>query len=282
MPLSIVKRRSLGELTPTAMTLQMADKTFAQQEGIIEDVLITVGKFIFPVDFVVIDIEEDKQVPLLLGRPFLATGAALMDVKKGELTLRVGDEAMHFNLNQCSKQLEFDNTNCKIIETKVPISFELINDCKILSSMNENEMNFQYLEYLDVEFMNSNFELKEAVFSIDEINVETSYSYEEKASEVNTRSEGLILKELPKHLKYAFLEAEKSNPVIISADLTKHKEIKLLEILRKYKGTIAWAIEDLKGISPFICMHKIILEENTKTSIEHQRRLNPIMKEVVR
>ena len=60
----------------------MADRTMAQPEGILEDVLIKVGKFIFPMDFVVIDIEEDKQVSLLLGRPFLATGAALIDVKK--------------------------------------------------------------------------------------------------------------------------------------------------------------------------------------------------------
>ena len=99
MPLSVVKRLSLGELTPTAITLQMVDRTLAQPKGSLEDVLIKVGKFIFPVDFVVIDIEEDKQVPLLLGRPFLATGSTLIDVKKGELTLRVGDEAVHFNLN---------------------------------------------------------------------------------------------------------------------------------------------------------------------------------------
>ena len=82
MPLSIVKRLSLGELTPTAMTLQMLDKTLAQPEGILEDVLIKVGKFIFQVDIVVIDIEEDKQVLLLLGRPFVAIGATLIDVKK--------------------------------------------------------------------------------------------------------------------------------------------------------------------------------------------------------
>ena len=82
MPLSVVKRLSLGELTPTAMTLQMEDRTMAQPEGIIEDVLIKVGKFIFHEDFVVTDIEEDKQIPLLLGRPFLATRAALIDVKK--------------------------------------------------------------------------------------------------------------------------------------------------------------------------------------------------------
>ena len=142
MPLSVVKRLSLGELTPTAMTLQMLDKTLAQPEGILEDVLIKVGKFIFPVNFVVIDIEEEKQVPLLLGRPFLATGVALIDVKKGELTLRVRDEVVHFNLNHSLKQPEFDTIDCKIVETKVPIGYELINDCKIQSSMNEKEMNF--------------------------------------------------------------------------------------------------------------------------------------------
>ena len=72
MPLFVAKRLSLGELTPTTMTLQMADKTLAHFVGILEDVLIKVGKFVFPADFVVIDIKEDKQVPLLLGRPFLA------------------------------------------------------------------------------------------------------------------------------------------------------------------------------------------------------------------
>ena len=155
----------------------MENKTLAQPEGILEDMLIKMGKFIFSVDFVVIDIEVDKQVPWLLGRPFLATGASLIDVKKEELTLRAGDEAVHFNLNQSLKQPDFDSIDCKIVETKVSISSELIKDCKIQSSINENEMNFQYLEYLDVEFLNSNFELKE----------------------------GLILKELPEHLKYAFL-----------------------------------------------------------------------------
>ena len=104
----------------------MLDRTLAQLEGILEDVLIKVRKFIFPVDFMVIDIEEDKQVLLLLGRPFLAIGATLIDVKKGELTLRIRDEAVHFNLNHSLKQLEFDNVDCKIIEMKVPISYELI------------------------------------------------------------------------------------------------------------------------------------------------------------
>ena len=119
----------------------MADRTFSQLEGILEDVLIKVGKIIFPMDFVVINIEEDKQVALMLGRPFLTTGATLIDVKKGELTLRVGNEAVHFNLNQSLKPPKFDNVDCKTVETIIPISSKLKYDCKIQSSMNENEMN---------------------------------------------------------------------------------------------------------------------------------------------
>ena len=92
LPLLVVSRLSLRELTPTTMSLQMAGRSMAQPQGILEDVLVKVGKFFFLIDFVVIDIEEDKQIPLLLGRPLLTTEAALVNVKKGELTLRVGTE----------------------------------------------------------------------------------------------------------------------------------------------------------------------------------------------
>ena len=139
-------------------------------------------------------------------------------------------------------------------------------------------MNFQYIEALDSEHLNARVKLKETVFSLNGDNAEKSSSNEEKAQEVEKSYEGLIMKELPKHLKYAFLEVEISKPVIIAANLIEDKEHKLVEILIKYKEAIAWSVEDLKGINPSICMHKIILEENAKTSIEHQRRLNPVMK----
>ena len=103
-----------------------------------------------------------------------------------------------------------------------------------------------------------------------------------KITKQETNTEGLILKELPNHLKYAFLEPENGKPVIISTELTKNEEQRLLEILRKYKEAIAWSIEDLKGISPSIYMHKILLNDDAKTLVEHQRRLNPMMKDVVR
>ena len=74
----------------------------------------------------------------------------------------------------------------------------------------------------------------------------------------------------------------KNKPEIISARISDVEEQRLLEILRKHKESIAWSIEYLKGISPSICMHKILLEENARLTFEHQRRLNPVMKEVVR
>ena len=126
MPLSVVQRLSLGELTPTTITLQMADRSMAQPEGVLEDVLVKVGKFIFTVDFVIMKMEEDTQVPLLPGRPCLATGATLIDVQKSELTLRVGNKAVHFNLNRSLEHPDVDAESCMAIENNSLLSVELI------------------------------------------------------------------------------------------------------------------------------------------------------------
>ncbi|XP_073153053.1 uncharacterized protein [Henckelia pumila] len=88
MSYSAFKKLSLGEPKSTRMSLQLADRSIKYPRGIIEDMLVKVDKFIFPVDFVVLDMEEDLDMPLILGRPFLATGKTLIDVQKGELMLR--------------------------------------------------------------------------------------------------------------------------------------------------------------------------------------------------
>ena len=282
MPLSVVQRLSLGELTPTAITLQMADRSMAQPEGIQEDVLVKVGKFVFPMDFVVMQREEDTQVSLLLGRPFLETGAALIDVQKGELTLRVGDEAVHFYINRSLEHPNVEGDSCMAVRNKSLLNDELNSDCIIQHSINEIEMNFQYLESLDCEVLPSNMFNKETVSGINENSQDEISSQKQQTHEQETSTEELTLKALPSHLKYEFLEPEKRKPVIISVALTEAEKQKLMVIMRKYKEVIAWSIEDLKGISPSICIHKIQLEDNAKTSIEHQRRLNPVMNEVVR
>ncbi|KAL8125012.1 hypothetical protein AgCh_012617 [Apium graveolens] len=92
----------------------------------------------------------------------------------------------------------------------------------------------------------------------------------------------LELKHLPEHLRYAFLGDASTLPVIIASDLSGSDEEKLLIILREFKSAIGWTIIDIKGINPSYCMHKILLEEGSKSTVEQQRRLNPIMKEVVK
>nr|GEX01957.1 reverse transcriptase domain-containing protein [Tanacetum cinerariifolium] len=103
MPLSIWKKLSLPELTPTRMTLELADRSITRPKGVAEDVFIKVGKFHFPTDFVVVDFETDPYVPLILGRSFLRTGRALIDVYGKEITFRVNEQAVTFNLKQTTR-----------------------------------------------------------------------------------------------------------------------------------------------------------------------------------
>ena len=91
MPLSVFKQLGVGEVRPTTMTLQLAVRSHGYPEGKIEDVLVKVDKFIFPVDFIVLDFKANNEVPIILGRPFLAIGKTLIDVQKGKLTMWVND-----------------------------------------------------------------------------------------------------------------------------------------------------------------------------------------------
>src|SRR3954469_6199052 len=90
------------------------------------------------------------------------------------------------------------------------------------------------------------------------------------------------LKPLPDTLKYAYLDEKKIYLVIISSNLSEREEERLLKTLKKHRAAIGYTLDDLKGISPTLCQHKINLEEDAKPVVDHQRRLNPKMKEVVR
>nr|GEY34348.1 reverse transcriptase domain-containing protein [Tanacetum cinerariifolium] len=103
MPFSMWKRLSLPDLTPTCMTLELADRSISCPVGVAEDVYVKVGSFQFSADFVVVDFDADSRVPLILERSFLKTRRAIIDVFEGELTLRVGKEAITFNLDQTSR-----------------------------------------------------------------------------------------------------------------------------------------------------------------------------------
>ncbi|XP_022007625.1 uncharacterized protein LOC110906840 [Helianthus annuus] len=100
MPFSLYERLGLGELTPTRMSLSLADRSVKYPRGVVENLLVKVDRFVFPVDFVVLDMEADERVPIILGRPFLRTAKAIIDVFDGKISLRAGDEVVTFEIDR--------------------------------------------------------------------------------------------------------------------------------------------------------------------------------------
>nr|GEX97035.1 reverse transcriptase domain-containing protein [Tanacetum cinerariifolium] len=143
MPLSIWKKLSLLELTPTRMTLELADRSITRPKGVTEDVFVKVGKFHFPTDFVVVDFKVDPRVPLILGRSFLRTGRALIDVYREEITLWVNDKSITFNLNQTTRYSStYDNFSVNQIDiiyvAKEEYAQEILGFSKISSGGNSS------------------------------------------------------------------------------------------------------------------------------------------------
>ncbi|CAN6585951.1 unnamed protein product [Malus baccata var. baccata] len=237
-----------GELKPTSVSLQLADRSVTYPLGILEDVIIKVDKFYLPADFIVLDMEEDKEVPLILGRPFIATARTLIDVEaaiKRPLELEecfrvdVLDGIVHANFASRSSNDEL--LTC------------LTNHDATLS-MEENVVDFIV-----------------ALNSSPIHNPKWRHVYEslgvpkQPLLPSSEQAPKLELKLLPSHLKYAHLGVNETLPVIIAADLNDTEEDKLLRVLRKYQDALG-----------------IFMEAGTKPTVEAQRRLNPIMKEVVR
>ena len=116
MTLSIFRRLGLGEARPTIITLHLVDMSLKHPRGVIEDVHVKVDKFIFLAYFIVLDLEEDKEIPIILGRPFLATGRAMIDVQRGDLKLRVQDDEVMFSVFEAMRH-PVESDTCFMIET---------------------------------------------------------------------------------------------------------------------------------------------------------------------
>ncbi|GJV54378.1 reverse transcriptase domain-containing protein [Tanacetum coccineum] len=129
IPLSIWKNLSLPDLTPTQMTLELADRSITRPRGLAEDIFVKVRNFHFPTDFVVVDFEADPRVPLILGRSFLRTSRALIDVYEGELVLRDGNEQITFHVNGTSKHPQkHENESIKMVNDACKDSFKRFTD----------------------------------------------------------------------------------------------------------------------------------------------------------
>ncbi|GJY18212.1 reverse transcriptase domain-containing protein [Tanacetum coccineum] len=323
------------ELTPTCMTLELADRSISEPIGIAEDVYVTVGKFQFPADFVVVDFEPDPRVPLILGRSFLKTSRALIDVYEGEITLRVGREAITFNLDQTSRYTANYNhmtaNRIDVIDMACEeYSQEVLGFSNVISSGNPTpyydpivstssptltpfgDSDFLLFEeadsFLAIEDDPTSPEvdptyydpdgdilLLEAILNSDpsppppnQGNYFPETRKDLKICEANNEKSSVNeppeveLKDLPPHLEYAFLEGNDKLPVIIAKDLKNDEKAALIEVLKSHKRAIAWKLSDIKGIDSDFWTHKILMEEDYEPTIQHQRRVNPKLHDVIK
>nr|GEX04123.1 reverse transcriptase domain-containing protein [Tanacetum cinerariifolium] len=258
MPFYVWKRLSLPDLTPTCMTLELVDRSISRPIGVVEDVYVKVGSFHFPADFVVVDFDADLRVTLILKRSFLKTERALIDVFEGELTLRVGKEAITFNLDQTSRySVNYSDMTAKRIDGDILLLEAFLNDDPSLPPLNQRNYLPEICKELKI------CEAKSDKSSVDESPV-------------------VEIKDLPPHLEYAFLEGDDKLPVIIAKDLSMEEKTALITVLKSHKRAIAWKLSDIKGIKPEFCTHKIFMEEDFELAVQHQRRVNPKIYDVIK
>ncbi|GJZ37264.1 reverse transcriptase domain-containing protein [Tanacetum coccineum] len=291
-----------------------------------KDVFVQVGKFTFPADFVVIDHDVDPCVPLILGRPFLRTARALVDVYGEELTLRVGDEKLVFNVESTSKYPHKHGdgsiNQIDIIDTTCEVHFhEVLNVQKSIHHLSGSPTpSFDHvvasLSPSITPFGDSDFLLEEidALLALDDsippeidegvfdpegdillleklLNNDSTKDLppkELKNDEIKTTKSSieeppnLELKDLPPNLEYAFLEGTSKLPVIIAKYLREEEKDQLIKFLKSYKRAIAGKISDIRGIYPNFCTHKILMKDDFKPVIQHQRRVNLKFHEVIK
>nr|GEW18401.1 hypothetical protein [Tanacetum cinerariifolium] len=251
MPLSMWNKLSFPDLSSMCMTLELVNHSISCLVGVAEDVFVKVGTFHFPADFVIVDFDADPRVPLILGRSFLKTERALIDVFEGELTLHVGKEALTFNLDQTSRY-----------------------------SANYNETTANRIDVIDMaceEYSNSDFLLEEVdaflALEDDPTSPKVDQSY------LDTKGDILFLEaflnddpSLPPPNQGNYLpEVRKEHEicdnklqVFIAKDLSVEEKISLITVLKSHKRSVAWKLSDIKGIDPEFCTHKILMEEDFK------------------
>nr|GEY95675.1 hypothetical protein [Tanacetum cinerariifolium] len=300
---------SLPELTLTCMTLELADRLVSKPIGITKDVSFKVRVFHFPADFVVTDFEPDLRVLLILERCFLKTSRALIDVHKGELTLRIGNEAITYNLDQTARysanynqmtanKIDVIESACEEYSQEV-LSFSNVTTSETPTPQNDPIVfatSLTLIAFGDSDFLlfkeadtflgleDDPDSLKVNPFYYDPegyillleaiLNSEPSpplpnqeqnlpsFKEELKAYEAQTVKSSVDeppeveLKDLPHHLEYAFLEGDNKFPIIIAKELGRYQ--------------------------PEFCTHKILMEEDYKLAVQHQRQVNPKIHDIIK
>nr|GEU32008.1 hypothetical protein [Tanacetum cinerariifolium] len=264
MPLSVWEGISLSELTSTCMTLKLADRSVSKQISIAKDVSVKVGVFHFPADFVVVDFEPYPRVPLILGSfsDVIASGNPtpyddpIISTTLPTLTLFGDSDFLLFEEADAFLGLEDDPDSPKINpfyydpEGDILLLEAILNSKPLPPLPNHKQYMPSYKKELKV------YETK------------TIKSFVDEPPEIE-------LKDLPPHLEYLFLEGDNKLPVIIAKELGDEEKSGLIKVLKSHKRAIAWKLSDIQGINLEFCTHKILMEEDYKPVVQHQRRVNP-------
>nr|GFC50722.1 reverse transcriptase domain-containing protein [Tanacetum cinerariifolium] len=263
MPLFVWNKLYLLDLSPTCMTLELADRSISCPVRVAEDVYVKVGTFYFPADFVVVDFDDFPRVPLILKRSFLKTERALIDVFEGKITLRVGKEAITFNLDETSRYSANYNdmtaNRINVIDMACEeYSHEVLGFFDVIASGNPTPYYDPIVSTTSstlTPFENSDFLLKEvdAFLTLED---DPTLPKELKICEAKTDKSSIDepleveLKDLTPHLEYVFSEGDDKLPVIIAKDLSMEEKTALITVLKSHKQAIAWKLFDIKGIDP--------------------------------
>ncbi|GKA96227.1 reverse transcriptase domain-containing protein, partial [Tanacetum coccineum] len=263
-------------------------------------------------DFVVLDFIADPRVPLILGRPFLRTAHALIDVYEGEIILRNDDQSLTL---KC-EVLDFFDSDAygnpspgydPIVSNSSPTftpfeesDFLLFEEADAFIAIDDEQISTEInATYYDPE---GDILILEALLNSDPLppqpnqgdylpeirrdlkivepkksSIEYAVSYEPKNEPPEVE-----LKDLPPHLEYAFLADNNKLPVIIAKDLSDDEKTALIKVLKSRKQAIAWKLSDIKGINPEFCSHKILMEDDYEPAVQHQRRVNPKIHDVIK
>ncbi|RDX85228.1 hypothetical protein CR513_33614, partial [Mucuna pruriens] len=275
----------------------LTNRSVVQPLGVLEDVLVQVNEMIFLVNFYVLDMEDEtsgKGSTLILGQPFLMTVKTKIDVHVGTLSMEFGDTLVQFNIFEVMKHPIEDHSlfGIDLIYELVEEFFQLdidsedisnfARDTKILDCLGSIIDEADHDESREVHTF-SDFEDNNTDLANLRQEVELLKLYDQLTN--NTSSSLPLpteLKTLPIHLKYAYLDMEQQFPVIITNNLHREQEDKLLHILRQHKKAIGWKLSNFPGINPSIYMHRILMEEEAWAIRQQQRRLNPTILNMVK
>nr|GEW98390.1 reverse transcriptase domain-containing protein [Tanacetum cinerariifolium] len=296
------KKLRLPTLNDTKMVLELADRTISKPTGVAENVFVKVGK----ADFVILDFIADPRVPLILGRPFLSTAHALIDIYEGEIILRHDEQSLmlkcgdtpsiSYNNLESLNKVDLIDANCE------EYSQEVLGFSDVVASGNPTPYYDPIVSNSSptlTPFDESDFLLLEeadAFIAIDDepISPKIDSTYYDLEGDIlileallnnktsNDEPPKVELRELLPHLEYVFLGDNNKWPIIIAKDLSVDEKIALIKVLKSWKQAIAWKLTDIKGIDPEFCSHKILLEEDYAPKVQSQRRVNPKIHDVIK